>query len=274
MKQKNAINLLINAFLIAFCIVILFPVVYAVLVSLHRPGYGLLSIIPDIWTLENYQRLFIYGKFPRYILNSIINAAGGAIISTALAALAGYAFARLEFKGKRVMNAYVLGMMMLPGLVSIIPLYRIASDLKLINTYTIMILVFGAYGIPLGIWIMKGFFESIPRVLEEAAAIDGATPVQALFQVVMPITLPGLIATFLINFVYSWNNFFTPLVLISKTDMKMATVGLFDFQHVLEGNQDELLAAACVVIMIPAIVIFLITREYFMRGMVEGAVKG
>jgi multiple sugar transport system permease protein len=274
MRQKQAINAFLNAFLFSFCAIMLFPVIYAILVSLHRPGYGFFSIIPDIWTLENYNRLFTYGKFPRYILNSVVNAGGGALVSTTLATFAAYAFARLEFKGKKVMNAFVLGMMMLPGLVSIIPIYRIASDLKLLNTYTLMIAVFGAYGIPLAIWIMKGFFESIPRALEEAAAIDGATPVQIFWQIVLPLTTPGLIATFLINFVYSWNNFFTPLVLISKTDMKMATVGLFDFQHVLEGNQDELLAAACVVIMLPAIVLFLVTREYFMRGMIEGAVKG
>ncbi|MCS6906400.1 MAG: hypothetical protein RML93_00795 [Anaerolineales bacterium] len=78
----------------------------------------------------------------------------------------------------------------------------------------------------------------------------------------------------MVNFVYNWNNFLTPLILINKTSMKMATVGLFDFQHVLEGNQDELLAAACVVIMVPALVLFLRLRDYFLQGMIEGAVKG
>jgi ABC-type glycerol-3-phosphate transport system permease component len=273
-KRKDAVSMFIHAFLIGFCFIIIFPVIYSVLVSLHEPGYGLLSIIPEKWTFQNYTRLFAFGKFPRYIGNSVINAVGGAVVSTALAALAAYALARFNFIGKRFMNAYILGMMMLPGLTNIIPIYKLASDLKLLDTYTLMIMVFGAYGIPLGIWIMKGFFESIPRALEEAAAIDGATPFQAFIKVIMPITMPGLIATFLINFVYSWNNFFTPLILITKSDMKMATVGLFDFQHMLEGNQDELLAAACVVIMVPAIFLFLITREYFMKGMVEGAVKG
>jgi multiple sugar transport system permease protein len=273
-KQKDVLSMFTNAFLIGFCLIIIFPVIYSILVSLHEPGYGLLSIIPQKWTLENYERLFVIGRFPRYILNSVINASGGAVVSTVLASLAAYALARFTFKGKMFMNAYILGMLMLPGLTNIIPIYKLASDLKLLDTYTLMIMVFGAYGIPLGIWIMKGFFESIPRALEEAAAIDGATPFQAFIRVIMPLTMPGLIATFLINFVYSWNNFFTPLILITKSEMKMATVGLFDFQHVLEGNQDELLAAACVVIMIPAIILFLVTREYFMKGMIEGAVKG
>ncbi len=267
-------NVLINGLLILLSVVCLFPVFYAIMVSLHPSGTGLASIIPREWYFGHYVRLFTIGIFPRYILNSVINALGGALLSTALAAVAAYAFARMQFRGKSVMLAYVYGMMMLPGLVAIIPLYKLASDLKLLNTYALLIMVFGAYGVPLSIWILKGFFESIPLVLEEAAAIDGATPVQTFFLIVLPLTTPGLIATLLIDFVYSWNNFFTPLVLTTKTEMKMATVGLFDFQHVLEGTQDELLAAACVVIMVPAIVLFLIMREYFMRGMVEGAVKG
>jgi len=273
-KQNKFTDLFLHALLIAFCIIVIFPVIYSVLVSLHEPKTAFLSIIPRKWTLENYIRLFVYGQFPRYILNSVVNALGGAIVSAALATLAAYALARFEFRGKQAINAFILGMMMLPALTNIIPIFKLASDLKLLNTYVLMIMVFGAYGIPLSIWIMKGFFESVPRVLEEAAAIDGATPVQAFLYVVLPVTTPGLIANLLINFVYSWNNFFTPLILINKTSMKMATVGLFDFQHVLEGNQDELLAAACVVIMVPAVILFILLRDYFMRGMVEGAVKG
>ncbi len=274
MKRKTLNSLWINAFLILFCLIILFPVAYSILVSLHEPKTAFLSIIPQRWTLENYIRLFSHGQFPRYILNSLINGLGGAALTTLAATLAAYSLARFEFKGKAAIEAFILGMMLLPGLTNLIPIFKIASDLKLLNTYTLMILVFGAYGVPLSIWIMKGFFQSIPRALEEAAAIDGATPVQTFLQVVLPVTTPGLIATLLINFVYNWNNFITPLILINKTSMKMATVGLFDFQHVLEGNQDELLAAACVVIMIPAILLFLRLRDYFLRGMTEGAVKG
>ena len=274
LKRSQVGNLILNVLLIGMCLIVIFPVIYSVLVSLHEPKTAFLSIIPEKWTFENYTRLFRYGQFPRYILNSIINALGGAILSTSLATLAAYALARFQFKGKTFINAFILGMMMLPALTNIIPIFKLASDLKLLNTYALMIMVFGAYGVPLSIWIMKGFLESVPKVLEEASAIDGATPVQTFFRVVLPITTPGLVATLLINFVYSWNNFFTPLILINKTSMKMATVGLFDFQHVLEGNQDELLAAACVVIMIPAVILFIWLRDYFMRGMVEGAVKG
>jgi multiple sugar transport system permease protein len=249
--------------------------VYTTIISLKAPGTGLSDqIIPDQLYWGNYERLWRHGRFPRYVLNSIIDSLGGTILSTSCAALAGFALARFRFPGRNLFMGFVLVMMMLPQLTNLIPLYKMASDLKLLNTYISVITIYGAYGVPLGIWVMMGFFESIPLVLEEAAAIDGATPVQTFFRVVLPLSAPGLLATFLINFVYNWNNFIVPLFMLTKAEMKTATVGLFDFQHALEGNQDELLAAACVVIMVPAIILFLALRRYFLQGMTEGAVKG
>jgi ABC-type glycerol-3-phosphate transport system permease component len=263
-------------FLILLCLIVLFPVFYTFITSLRPQGFGLSTqLIPeDGFYFGHYERLLSTPRFLRNILNSFINSFGGAIITTVAASMAGYAFARLKFPGRTFLLVFILAMMMLPGLTNLIPLYKLASDLGLLDTYIIMILVYGAYGIPFGIWVMKGFYESIPRVLEEAAAVDGATPVQTLYRVVIPISMPGLIAVFLINFVYNFNDFLTALILLSSTAMKTATVGLFDFQNQLTGNNNELLNAACVLIMIPGIVLFLISRRAFLEGMVEGAVKG
>lgn len=274
-KYFSIEDAILNILLLALGLIFLFPAFYALMTSFREPGYGLTKeIIPTDFYFGNYDRLFNYGKFPRYLLNSFIDSFGGALLTTVTASLAAYAFARMRFLGRNFFMGFILVMMMLPGVTNLIPLYKIASDLDLLNTYTIMILIFGAYGVPMGIWIMRGFFQSIPKELEEAAAIDGATPITAFIRVVLPITAPGIMATFLINFVLNWNNFFMPLVMISKSDMKTATVGLFDFQHALEGNQDELLAAACIVIMVPTIIMFAFSRKYLMQGMVEGAVKG
>jgi multiple sugar transport system permease protein len=274
-RKVTTEDVVINGLLMVMCLLVIFPVFLALMTSFREPGYGLTTeIIPETFYFGNYQRLFEYGRFPRYVLNSVIDALGGALLTTVTASLAAYAIARLKFVGRQFILGFVLVMMMLPGLTNLIPLYKIAADLRLLNTYTIMILIFGAYGVPLGIWMMKGFFESIPMELEEAAAIDGATPFQTFWRVVLPISAPGMTATFLLNFVYNWNNFFMPLVMISDSEMKTATVGLFDFQHALEGNQDELLAAACMVIMVPTVILFVAMRRYFLQGMVEGAVKG
>lgn len=267
---------LIHLLLIALCLAVIFPIAYTLLASLRPQGYGLSrDLIPEGgFYLGHYRRLLSTPRFARQILNSSINSLAGAIVTTLITAMAGYAFARLRFTGRRAFFLFIVAMMLLPGITNLIPLYRIASDLGLLNTYLIMILVYGTYGIPFGIWIMKGFYETIPKVLEEAAAIDGATPLQALFYVVIPMSLPGLASVFLINFVFNWNDFLTALVLLRSTDMKTATVGLFDFQSQLTGNNSELLAAASILIMIPGIVLFLIARKAFLQGMIEGAVKG
>lgn len=268
--------ILLHTVLILLCLIVLFPIVYTLLASLRPQGFGLSrEIIPaDGFYFGHYERLLSTPRFLRNVLNSAINSLGGALLTTSIAAAAGYAFARLEFRGRQVILTFILAMMLLPGLTNLIPLFKLASDLGILDTYLIMILVYGTYGIPFGIWIMKGFYETIPKQMEEAAAVDGATPIQALLYVVIPMSLPGLISVFMINFVYNWNDFLTALILLSSSSMKTATVGLFDFQNQLTGNNNELLNAAAILIMIPGIILFLIARRSFLQGMVEGAVKG
>jgi multiple sugar transport system permease protein len=266
----------LHIFLIILCLIVLFPILYTFLTSLRPQGFGLSrDLFPeDGFYFGHYQRLLSTPRFLRNILNSAINSLGGAIVTTTIAAAAGYAFARLEFRGRSIILTFILAMMLLPGLTNLIPLFKLASDLGILDTYLVMILVYGTFGIAFGIWIMKGFYETIPKEMEEAAAVDGASPWQALIYVIIPMSLPGLVAVFLINFVYNWNDFLTALILLSSTPMKTATVGLFDFQNQLTGNNNELLNAASILIMIPGIIIFLIARKAFLQGMVEGAVKG
>lgn len=272
-KQLGERSLELTVLLIS--LMFLFPVFYVLMNSLKMPRTALLSVLPKEITMMNYQKILSFsGRFPRYIYNSFINAFGGALLGCSVAALAGYAVARYRFFGKSVFVTFLLSMMMLPQITNLIPLFRLASETGLINTYTGMILVLGTYGIPLGTITMRNFFEAVPKALEESASIDGANPVQTFFHVVIPITMPGIIATFLINFVYNWNNFITPLFLLTKDSMFTATVGIRMFQSQLEGNKDELLAAACALIMVPAIILFVSLRRYFLQGMAEGAVKG
>lgn len=266
----------LHVVLVLTCLVVLLPIGYTLLTSLRPQGFGLSSqlIHEDGLFFGHYEQLLSTPRFARSIFNSLVNSFGGAIVTTAVCAMAGYAFARLRFFGRRFLIVFILSMMMLPGITNLIPLFKIASDLNIRDTYLIMILVYGSYGVPFGVWIMKGFYETIPRVLEEAAAVDGANPFQTLIHIIIPVSMPGLIAIFLVNFVYNWNDFLTALILLSSNDMKTATVSLFDFQSQLEGNNDELLAAAAIIIMVPGVLIFLLARRAFLQGMVEGAVKG
>lgn len=277
--------------MIAVCLVLLFPIVYTFLTSLQPRGFGQSVVLfreGIYW--GHYEQLLSTPRFVRNILNSAITSIGGALLTTLTCALAGYAFARIRFVGRRGLLLLMLGMIMLPGIVNLIPLYRLASDLlgsvpngvtlfgdtsarQFVN-YLLVIGVYGAFGIPFGVWVMKSFYDSIPRELEEAAAVDGATPWVALLTVIIPISLPGLVAVFLTNFVFNWNDFLTAALLIRSDELKTATVALLDFQNQLTGNNSELLNAASILIMIPGILIFLLARNAFFRGFVEGAVKG
>ncbi len=262
--------------LVVISLLVIFPVLYTIWTSLRPQGTGLsrtLFVEGGLY-FGHYQQLLSTNRFLRQIFNSAVMSLGGAVVTTAFAAMAGYAFARFRFSGKTILMAFFLAVMLLPGLTNLIPLYKMASDLQIRDTYLIMIIIYASYGVPFGTWIMTGFFASIPKTLEEAAEVDGATPFQAFWLVVLPISLPGLIAVFITNFVYNWNDFLAALVMLSSTAMKTAMVGLFDFQNQLTGNNNELLIAACVIIMIPGVIIFIIFRSAFIRGMLEGALKG
>ncbi|MDX2162961.1 MAG: carbohydrate ABC transporter permease [bacterium] len=277
--------------LIVVCVVLMFPIVYTLITSLQPRGYGQSrELFQQGIYLGHYEQLFATPRFVRNLVNSTVMSLGGALVTTTLCALAGYAFARQRFAGRRWLLIGMLGLIMLPGIVNLIPLYRLSSEIlrAVPNNITviadlsgrqavnalIVIGVYGAFGIPFGVWVMKGFFDSIPRELEEAAFVDGASVMQALWRVILPISLPGLVAVFLTNFVFNWNDFLTASVLIRTDELKTATVGLLDFQNQLTGNNSEMLNAASILIMLPGIAIFLLARGAFFRGYIDGAVKG
>ncbi len=273
MNQRRPIGL--HAALILLCLLVLLPIALTVQTSLRPQGYGLAEETPnEALSFQHYERLFTTPRFSRSLLNSTVNSVGGALLTTGACACAGYAFARLRFGGRRFLLTLLLMLLLLPGIATLIPLFKLATDLRLQDTYLIMILVYGAYGVPFGVWVMKTFYDAVPRQLEEAAAVDGANGWQTLLYVVLPISVPGLAAVFLVNFVYNWNDFLTAQMLLSSTNMKTATVTLFDLQSQLEGNNNELLAAAAVLMMLPGIVLFVLARRLFLRGMADGAVDG
>lgn len=254
----------------------LFPVLYVVAVSLRPAGQGLTAgLLSGEISFSHYETLLSGRRFPVAIANTAITALGGAVLTAATCTLAAYGLSRGEPTRLQrwILNSFLL-LMMLPGLTNIIPLYKLASDLGLLNTYTALIVSFGGLGVPLGVWIMKGFFDAIPREIEEAAAIDGASRWQTLGRVIVPIATPAVLANLLINIVYNWNNFFLPLMFTTQADRKVATVALFDYQVAYANTQNELVAAACVLIMIPPVLMFIVMRRHFMSGLAEGSMKG
>jgi ABC-type glycerol-3-phosphate transport system permease component len=195
-----------------------------------------------------------------------------------LASLAGYGFSRYEFRGKPVLMTAILAITGIPLLTNLLALFQMGASLRglpvpIYNDQVYIIIVYSGFFLPLSVWIAKGFFDAIPRELDEAARVDGCTPLQSLLQITLPIATPGLTAIFLLTFVGVWNEFLAGYLLITKNDLKPAMFGMYDFlgQNLINA---QLVAAACVIVALPIVVVFLIGRRSFFEAMVEGAIKG
>jgi len=163
--------------------------------------------------------------------------------------------------------------MMIPGLTNLLALYSIGSRLRILNSHWTIVVWYAAGGVPYTIWIIKAFFDAVPREMEEAALIDGCSPLRSLWHIVIPLAMPGLFASFLMNFVGFWNEFLAALILITSNDARTATIGLYDFQSQYE-IAFHVLSAACIIIMMPVLIIFIIGHKTFFRAMMQGALKG
>jgi multiple sugar transport system permease protein len=258
-----------------FAIIALFPVMYTLMTS-FKSSEGVLTspptFFPREFSLEGYE-VVLNSDMMRYFLpNTFFNSVVSSTVVVVLAALASYTFSRYHFRGSRALQFAILAVMMIPGLTFVVPYYRMASQLDLLNTNTFLILVYTAWGLPFSIWIIKSFFDSIPFELEEAALIDGCTPLQSLRYVIIPLAMPGLLAAFLLIFVDTWNEFLLAVVLTAG-NARPATVGLYDFQSQYEIAY-HVWTAACILIMTPVLVVFLALRKTFFQGLLQGALKG
>jgi ABC-type glycerol-3-phosphate transport system permease component len=259
-----------------FAVVFLFPVAYTLMTSFKSQGEVLTSpptFFPSEWSLDGYQQVFRSDLVRYHLPNTLINSFFSSVLTVVIASLAGYTFSRYHFRGSRALELLILGLIMIPGLTNLVPLYRIASDLKMLSAHEFIIAVYTAGGLPFTIWIVKSFFDTIPLELEEAALIDGCTPLQSLRYVVVPLAAPGLVAAFLLMFVDTWNEFLAALVLLSRNTAKTATVGLYDFQSSFEIAY-QVWTAACIVILVPVLIVFLILRRSFFQALLQGALKG
>ncbi len=229
------------------------------------------EVIPREITLQNYRDVFKSGPFPRYIFNSLIIAISVTAGNIIFCSLSGYVFARKEFKGKKLLFLIVMGTMMIPAQVTIVPLFLIMKYLNWFNTYYALI-VPGLAG-PFGILLMTQYFKQIPYTLDESAFIDGASDFYVLTKILMPLAKPALVVLGVLTFLGSWNDFLLPLLLTDTVDMRTLPVGLalykglhgVDWVHLMAGSS---LAA------IPVIIIFLVFQRQIISGLLKGALKG
>jgi len=243
------------------------------------------------WAVEGYQRVFapkpsenalfgfeLTGNLIRtYIPNTILYAFSTAFFVMLLASFSGFAFSRYHFKGHNALMTGIFAVTGVPLLTNLLALYQMAITMRksvpFFDDRLFLIFVYVGFFLPISVWITKGFFDAIPRELEESALIEGCSPIGALFRITMPLAMPGLISVFLLTFVNVWNEFIVAYLLVSKNEYKPAMFGLYDFLSQNIVNL-QVLAAACIIIASPIVILFLFTRRTFFKAMVEGAVKG
>jgi len=229
--------------------------------------------LPQVWVWENYSSVLSSGAFWRQMLNSVLVTAGTAIGVVALASMAAYIFARLEFPGRELLfNFFTLGLLF-PIAVAILPLYITLRQAGLIDSLWGIILPQIAFGLPGNILILRGFFASIPRELDEAAAIDGCTPFGYFWRILLPLMRPALAAVAVLTMVASWNNFFLPLLVLNSEQLYTLPLGIQQFQGQFGTDWSRVLAFVTLAL-IPTIGFYLLAERQLVAGLTAGAVKG
>jgi len=254
----------------AFCVL---PFGWIVLAAID-PEAGLYLAIPAQPTLDNYGRFFGDASFVRLLLNSLIYSGGATVVTTTCCVLGGYALSRYSFLGRRTLMFGILLTRIIPVTATIAPLYLIALRLGLADTYHGLILIMAAQHIPLSIWILKGFFDTIPGELEEAAWIDGSGRLGSALRIVLPLAAPAVAASALFVFIETWGDFLTPLILIQEPDQFPLSIGLFRAYTGRNLIDWGLLTAVSVVYMLPSLIFYLVVRRYLTRATVTGALHG
>ena len=268
---------------IALVVVLLFaliPVVWLISLSLKPPdAITDQSFIPSEFSLDNYKSLFEGGIDDSPFIKPLINSIGIALITTVisivLASFAAYAIARLEFPGKRLILAGALAIAMFPPISTVGPLFDMWRTLGLYDTYPGLIIPYLTFALPLSIYILVSFFREIPRDLEQAAAVDGATPFQAFTQVIVPLAAPGVFTAAILVFIFAWNDFLFAISLTSSDASRTVPAALAFFTGESSFTQPTgSIAAAAVVVTVPIIVFVLFFQRRIVAGLTAGAVKG
>lgn len=274
-SRSRWIGLSRHVVLILGAAIMLVPFLYMVGTSFKPHAFVLElppTFIPTNPTFDNYRNALTSNHFGRYFFNSAVVAISSTIITVLLSSLLAYAFARFDFPGRNGLFYLMLGTLMVPTLVLLIPQFVLAKDLHLLNSRLGLIVVYSAAA-PFNMLLLRGFFEEIPQDLMDAALIDGAGPLRTFWDIALPLARPALAAVSIFSFLGSWDEF--TWALTSITDEKLYTlpiaIRLFQQQH---GTEWGLVFAASTIAVLPTILIFIIFQRHFVRGVMSGAVKG
>jgi ABC-type glycerol-3-phosphate transport system permease component len=256
-------------------VIFVFPTIWLISASV-KPNVEIyqapLSLIPSELDLTTYEKVFTVTPVLRYLANSFLYSLTGAAITLFFSILAAYGLSRHVFSGKKAFLTFLLVIQVVPQLVRLVPLYIMMSSLGLINTQFGLILLYGVGGIAYGTWFLKGYFDSIPKDLDEAAWMDGASKFQTVWQIIIPTIVPGLVALLILQFIGHWNDFAVAAMMLRIPELRPLTVGIYTLIGPDETDF-RLLSTAALVNIVPVVLVFSFLQRYLVAGLAAGAVK-
>ena len=255
-------------------IAMIFPFIWMILGSFKTNAEiraNPLGLLPEAATLDNYTQLFGRLDFATYFTNSVVVAVSVTVGNIIFSSMVGYALAKLQFRGKKILFVLVLGTLMVPGVVTFVPLFVLTSNLGLVNSYPGLILPFLIT--PLGVFLMRQFISGLPDDIIEAARIDGASEWRIFARVIMPLCGPAVATLTILTFLGSWNNFLWPLVVATSEEKYTLPVALALYSVGQNAAQYGLMMAGAVVVVIPVLLVFIVLQRYFVQGIALTGIK-
>jgi ABC-type glycerol-3-phosphate transport system permease component len=231
------------------------------------------SFLPRSFTLDNLQRLFVETRALTYLKNSIVVSLSTMAVTIAVATPAAYSLTRFRFPGREQLAGTILFTYMFSPIMIIVPFYVMMRFLGLTNTHLGLVLAYTAFCLPFSLWMLRTFFQSIPIDIEQAAMVDGANRVETVLYVVLPLSLPGVLATSIFTFVLTWNDYIFARILISADELKTLPVGIADLYNASVVDWGMIMAAG-LVILTPVLAVFFLIQKYMVVGLGAGALKG
>lgn len=276
-KGKNRLFTCIGYLILGIgCLGVLLPLSWMVITSLKSMADITLSrgltLFPSGPTLENFVNIWKEYPIATYIKNSIVAVGGSTVIGVVCAALCGYGLSRYQFKGKAFLLSFLLVTQMFPAVMKIIPYYKILVSVHLNNTQTGLMVVYASFSIPFCTWMMYGYFKSISTGLDEAARVDGSSAFNTFLKIILPIALPGLVATIIYAFLQNWNEYMFASVLMSADEKKTITYAISTMADAYKIQWNYLMCAA-MISSVPTLTVFVVMQKYLIAGMTAGAVK-
>lgn len=275
--RRRRRHLWVHLALLFACAVAIFPL-HSVLVTSLKPERDIYrpQLVPAEWRWDNYAQVATRDGaiFMRWFANSIFVALGTTGVGLALASTAAFALSRFSFRGRGAVLSLFLVTQMFPGAILLVPLYAILSRAGLLNAYTGLILVYTTFALPFCVWMLKGYFDTVPMSLDEAAIVDGLSIWGVFWRIVLPLSLPGMAVTAFFSFITAWNEFMFALVFMTGDARKTLPVGLQSAYMAQHDISWHLMAAGSVMVTLPVVIVFVIAQRYLVAGLTRGGVKG